>query len=122
VDEEIRRALEADRTVDITTTGRRSGEPRRIEIWRYRFDGRTFISGLPGRRGWYANLIANPEFIFHLKGSVQADLPARARPITDIDERREVIGGIIGGLGQEEGEFERWVAEAPLVEVEFQDA
>lgn len=122
MDEEIRRAVDADRTVDITTIGRRSGEPRRIEIWRSRFDGRTFITGLPGPRGWYANLMANPEFTFHLKHSVEADLPARARPITQVDERRRVIEGIIGGLGHEEDEVERWVAEAPLVEVEFEEA
>ncbi|MGH2983824.1 MAG: hypothetical protein ACRDK5_06185 [Solirubrobacterales bacterium] len=33
MDEAIERALENDRTIDITTLGRRSGEPRRIEIW-----------------------------------------------------------------------------------------
>jgi deazaflavin-dependent oxidoreductase (nitroreductase family) len=122
VNPDIRRALEDDRTVDITTTGRRTGEPRRIEIWRSRHDGRTFISGLPGRRDWYANLVANPEFTYHLKGSVQVDLPARARAITEAGERREVIEEIIGGLGREDGEVERWVAESPLVEVEFVDA
>src|SRR6266540_4334142 len=91
MDERVQRALESDRTIDITTTGRHSGEPRRIEIWRYRYDGRTFLSGSPGTRDWYANLLARPEFTFHLKGSAQADLPAAARPITDEAERREVI-------------------------------
>ena len=31
--DEVRDALERDLTIDITTIGRRSGEPRRIEIW-----------------------------------------------------------------------------------------
>jgi hypothetical protein len=42
--DEVRQALEIgrlstveERTIDITTTGRRSGEPRRIEIAFYRF-------------------------------------------------------------------------------------
>jgi F420H(2)-dependent quinone reductase len=45
-----------DRVIDITTTGRKTGEPRRIEIWFHRLDGRYFITGAPGRpRDWYAN-------------------------------------------------------------------
>ncbi|HET9119304.1 MAG TPA: nitroreductase/quinone reductase family protein [Solirubrobacterales bacterium] len=119
MDERIQRALQNDRTIDITTTGRNSGEPRRIEIWRYRYDGRTFLSGSPGTRDWYANLVRDPEFTFHLKGSVQADLPAVARPITDEAERREVIRGIREDLGRGTQDLEDWVARSPLVEVEF---
>jgi F420H(2)-dependent quinone reductase len=119
MDERVRRALENDRTIDITTTGRNSGEPRRIEIWFYRYAGRIFLSGSPGTRDWYANLVRDPEFTFHLKGSVQADLPAVARPITDEAERREVVRGILADLGRGTGNVEDWVAGSPLVEVEF---
>jgi deazaflavin-dependent oxidoreductase (nitroreductase family) len=119
LDEAVQRALENDRTVDITTTGRISGQPRRIEIWRYRYHGRTFLSGSPGTRDWYANLLANPEFTFHLKGSAQADLPAVARPITDEGERREVIAGILDDLGRGSANLEAWVATSPLAEVTF---
>jgi deazaflavin-dependent oxidoreductase (nitroreductase family) len=119
VDERIQRALENDRTIDITTIGRNSGQPRRIEIWMYRYDGRIFLSGSPGTRDWYANLRVTPEFTFHLKGSVQADLPAIAHPITDQAKRREVIAGILDELGRGYGDFEDWVARSPLVEVEF---
>jgi deazaflavin-dependent oxidoreductase (nitroreductase family) len=121
VDERIQRALENDRTIDITTTGRNSGQPRRIEVWRYRYDGRTFLSGSPGTRDWYANLLANSEFTFHLKGSAQADLPAIARPITDEAERREVIRGILEDLGRGHDDVEEWVARSPLVEVTFRE-
>jgi deazaflavin-dependent oxidoreductase (nitroreductase family) len=119
LDEAVESALENDRTVDITTTGRTSGQPRRIEIWRYRYDGRTFLSGSPGTRDWYANLLANPKFTFHLKGSAQADLTAVARPISDEAERREVIAGILDDLGRGTGNLEEWVASSPLAEVEF---
>jgi deazaflavin-dependent oxidoreductase (nitroreductase family) len=121
VDERIRRALRNDRTIDITTTGRNSGQPRRIEVWFYRYGGRIFLSGSPGTRDWYANLRVNPEFTFHLKGSVQADLPAIALPITDEAERREVIAGILAELGRGYGSLDDWVARSPLVEVEFRD-
>ena len=40
-------ALERGHTIDITTTGRRSGEPRRIEIVFHNVDGRIYISGVP---------------------------------------------------------------------------
>jgi hypothetical protein len=121
VDERIQRALDNDRTIDITTTGRNSGERRRIEIWMYRYDGRVFLSGSPGTRDWYANLVRDPEFTFHLKGSVQADLPAIAHPVTDEAERRQVIGGILEDLGRGSGRLQEWVAGSPLVEVEFRD-
>ncbi len=118
MDDEIRQALRRDRTIDITTTGARSGEPRRIETWRYRVGDRIYLSGRPGRRSWYANLLAHPEFTYHLKGSARADLAARAHPVTDPERRREVLGELLAGLGRE-GDLERWLEGSPLVEVEL---
>jgi hypothetical protein len=37
--------IEVKTTVEITTTGRRTGQPRRIETWRYRADGRYWLTG-----------------------------------------------------------------------------
>src|SRR5450755_3680783 len=76
---EAAKALASDRVIDIITTGRQTGEPRRIEIWFHRVDGRYYTTGAPGRpRSWYANLVANSVFTFHLKESATADLPATA--------------------------------------------
>lgn len=118
MDEQVKQALERDRTIDITTTGRKTGLPRRIEIWFHNLDGHLYITGLPGHRDWYANMVANPDFTFHLKGSVKADLPARARPITDEAKRKEVLSKIIRGLG-EGRDLQAWVEGSPLVEVEL---
>jgi deazaflavin-dependent oxidoreductase (nitroreductase family) len=118
MDEKIKQALKQDRTIDITTTGRKSGEARRKEIWFHNLDGRLYITGRPGRRSWYANFLENPEFTFHLKESAQADLPARARPILDEEERRQVLGRITTNVGAEQ-ELEEWVKRSPLVEVEI---
>ncbi|HXR45444.1 MAG TPA: nitroreductase/quinone reductase family protein [Pseudolysinimonas sp.] len=96
---DIQNALETDRVIDITTTGRNSGQPRRIEIWFHRVDGRFYITGTPGRRSWYANLIAHPDFTFHLKHSAQADLPATATPVTDPAERARITEAIVADLG-----------------------
>ena len=120
--DETSAALARDRVIDITTIGRKTGEPRRIEIWFHRLDGRYYITGTPGRpRDWYANLVAHPGFTFHLKESATADLPATARPITDPAERRQVLTGLLAPLAdftsQPGNEPEAWVESSPLVEV-----
>lgn len=99
MDERIRNALDQDRVIDITTTGRKSGAPRRIEIWFFRSGGRIYLTGAPGRRrSWYQNLIANPAFTFHLKQSTQADLDAIAHPIVDDEARQAILPGLIAQL------------------------
>ena len=122
MDEAIRDALARDRTIDITATGRRSGESRRIEIWFHRIEGRYFITGMPGSRNWYANLVANPRFTFHLKESAQADLPARARPVTDRAEKRRLLLAVESLSSRlNETTVEPWVEGSPMVEVIFDD-
>jgi hypothetical protein len=120
MNEAITRALERDQTIDITTMGRQTGEPRRIETWFYRVGGRVYLSGRPGRRAWYANLLAAPHFTFHLKVSATADLAARAKPVLDPEERRRVLSGVIDQLGDNGRDLEAWVARSPLVEVVFE--
>lgn len=116
MNEQIVQAINNDLTIDITTIGRKTGQPRRIEIWFHNLSGRLYITGTPGSRDWLANLQTNPSFTFHLKESVQADLPARAVPVVDEDERRQVLSEILQKLGRND-DVERWVAESPLVEV-----
>jgi deazaflavin-dependent oxidoreductase (nitroreductase family) len=115
----VRRALAEGRTIDITTTGRRSGAPRRIEMWFHNLDGRIYLTGTPGQRDWYANLVANPEFTFHLKEGVTADLPARATPIGEPDARRAILTRIVARVNRS-SDLEAWLAESPLVEVSFE--
>jgi deazaflavin-dependent oxidoreductase (nitroreductase family) len=120
MDEAIRTALERDLVIDITTTGRKTGRPRRKEIWFHNVDGQLYITGSPGRRDWYANLLANPEFTFHLKRSAQADLPARATPIRDQARRREIFQKIQQRLQRRVGmNLEEWVERSPLVQVDI---
>jgi deazaflavin-dependent oxidoreductase (nitroreductase family) len=124
MDNEAAQALARDQVIDITTTGRKTGQPRRLEIWYHRLDGKYYITGTPGRpRSWYANLVAHPSFTFHLKQSATADLAATARPVTDPAEREKVLGGILPSLGDITSttgqEPAAWVAGSPLVEVTF---
>lgn len=105
----IRRAIEItpaagtrERIIDITTLGRRTGLPRRIEIFFYRAAGATYLcSGANGTAtDWHANLLANPDFTFHLKNGIRADLPAQATPVTDPAERQAVLAEIVADLNQ----------------------
>ena len=114
----VRRALETERTIDITTTGRATGRPQRIEMWFHNLDGQLYLTGTPGTRDWHANLLAHPEFTFHLKGSVRADLRARATPILDPARRRVILSRLLERLGHAT-ELDAWVRESPLVEVEI---
>lgn len=118
MNDDVRDALARDRTIDITTTGRSSSQPRRIEIWFHNLDGIVYITGLPGKRSWYANLLTHPDFIFHLKGSVAADLPAHATPVTDPAERRAALDRILQRL-ERSAELDDWMARSPLVAVQF---
>jgi deazaflavin-dependent oxidoreductase (nitroreductase family) len=101
---------------DITTTGRKSGEPHRIEIVFHNIDGRIYISGMPGfKRSYMANLGADPHFTFHLKGPVKADLAATARIISDEAERRTVLARVARNWGRED--IDVMVEQSPLFEV-----
>ena len=119
MDDDIRRALARGHTIDITTTGRVTGLPRRIEMVFHNFDGRIYISGLPStrKRAWLGNLEAHPDLTFHLKRSVKADLPGIARVITDETERRAVLEKVAAAWNRTD--LERMVAQSPLIEVTF---
>lgn len=115
----VRRELADDPTIDVTTTGRRSGEPRRFEIWMMDVDGRFFITGLPGPRDWFANLLAHPGCTIHLKRSAGVDLAATAAPVADEPTRRRVIEHLGAEWYRSQRDLDDLVAGAPMVEVTF---
>ena len=117
LDEGVAKVLERGETMDITTIGRRTGLPRRIELVFHNVDGRILISGRPGfPRSWVANLRANPRMTFHLTRSITAALPATGRVITDRAERERLLPQI---AAQWRMSLPVMVASAPLVEVTF---
>ena len=136
--QDVRKALEIgpsstleDRTIDITTTGRRSGRPRRIEIVFYRLDDDIYLSGIPGprTRDWLTNLAADPKLIFHLKHGVTADLAATATVIVDPEERRRVLAVFVEEFNRRNGPdspwpeavLDEWVERSPLALVTLAD-
>ena len=110
--------LDGRRPIDITTTGRKTGEARRIEIAIHDIDGRLFISGMPSprKRAWLRNLEADPRMTVHVKDpAFRRDLPAMARVIDDEAERREIMPFIAANWHRTD--VDRMVAQSPLIEV-----
>lgn len=134
LEQRVKGALARGGVIDFTTTGRRSGRPRRIEVVFHNIDGRIYISGTPSsrRRSWLANLDARPELTLHLKGLVRAELPAHARIIEEESERRRILAPIArswrrndSGLwpsGALRPSIETTVRQSPLIEVTLDPA
>jgi hypothetical protein len=121
LDPNVKEALSHGGLIDISTTGKKSGRPRRIELVFHPIEGKTYISGMPGfPRGWLANVAANPHMTFHLKGAIKADLPAEARVITDEAERRKLLAPI--AKTWKRNDLDRMVKESPLIEVSFDES
>ena len=114
---DLEKALANDLVIDITTTGRASGAPRTVEIWFHRIDGRYYITGWPGRRGWYANLLEDPRFVITFTRSSNLALAAVAYPITAPALRRRIIDAVfeIEG-GRDHGEIGEWLQSSPIIE------
>jgi deazaflavin-dependent oxidoreductase (nitroreductase family) len=118
MDQAIRDSLDHSQTIDITTTGRHTGRPRRIEIALHNIRGRLVISGMPSRRtrGWIYNLQADPRLTVHLKrGRAIADLDGTARVVEDPEERRALLTDVANAWGRTD--LDRMVEQSPLIEV-----
>ncbi|MDE2801769.1 MAG: nitroreductase family deazaflavin-dependent oxidoreductase [Chloroflexota bacterium] len=117
--DDIRNLLKIDEVVDITTTGRKTGEPRRIEIRLHVLDGKLYLTGRPGMpRSWYANMMANPAVTVHLKQTLVQDVPSTASAVRDPDERRRVFSRMLELESRmSHVDPEVWAETAPLVEL-----
>ena len=98
--EHVRRYLETDGEVGyrwrndapiliLTTTGRKSGEPRLRPLIFSEDDGRYVVvasqGGRPTHPDWYLNLTSNPDVHVQIKGG---RFPARARTAGDAERER----------------------------------
>ncbi len=104
------------RTIDMTTFGRKSGEPRRIEIWWFHVSGRFIITGTPGRRDWLANVKASPTVVIHVDGH---DIETTATVIEDHQFRLEVFRQPETRWYSSQAQLDSLVADAPMIEVDL---
>ncbi len=116
MDATIKDALSRGQLIDMTTTGRKTGLPRRVEIVYHVFDGRIYISGMPRPepRAWLRNLEADPRLTIHFKRDLVADLPAIPRLITDPLERHEILTKVAAVWNRDASVME---AQSLLIEV-----
>jgi len=128
--DQILDSLFDERTVDVVTTGRRTGRARVTEIWTTCLFGQVFICGTPnaGRDGvertprdWLANLLAEPRLILRLKNGADADLPATAEPVTDPGERRRILSEPSTEYYRNAVSLDVAVARSPIVRLTFVD-
>ena len=108
--------LARTRTVDLTTIGRRSGQPRTVEIWWFHVDGRFIITGTPGRRDWLANVRSNPQVMI---SAPNGHWDATVEEIDDHAFRRRVFTDPKIGWYRTQSELDHLVATAPMIEVSF---
>ena len=92
----------------LTTVGRRTGRPHRIEIWFAAEEGRVYmLSGGRERADWVRNLQANPRVTVELGDETRAGVAHVLEPGTAEDQRaRELLvakyrgGNDLGGWGR----------------------
>lgn len=121
MDETVSSALHRSQVIDLTTTGRRSGEARRIEIYLHDVDGRLVITGMPRptTRAWLRNVEADPHVTLHLKDGVVADVPALARVVTEPAERRPLLEAAARRWGRDDVDV--MMEQSPLIELTVVD-
>jgi hypothetical protein len=89
---DVKEALDRGGIADITTLGRKTGLPWRLEIYFHQFDGEYFLTGRPGRkRDWEANIGAHPEFTLHLRRGTTADVAVIGEPELDETVRARIL-------------------------------
>ena len=104
-------------TCELSTVGRRSGRPRRVEIWYVVVDGQIVVTGTPGARHWLANLREHPEAVLHLRDP-QRDLAVRATEVVESAARRRVAEEawrLQPWYAEQPYSLEQWVADSPMV-------
>ena len=90
----------------LTTTGRRSGRGREVELW-WSTDGATvyLISGGRDRSDWVRNLLAEPRASFRTSAGTLA-VSARL-PLADPAERAVAARALAGKYGRDADAWER---------------
>jgi deazaflavin-dependent oxidoreductase (nitroreductase family) len=111
-------SLASEQYCYLTTTGRRSGEPREIEIW-FGLEGSTLymLSGGRDRSNWVRNLISDAEVKVRIGAS---GFDGEARIVTGDDEvaraRELLLAKYSGGYS---GDLTEWGESALPVAVDL---
>jgi deazaflavin-dependent oxidoreductase (nitroreductase family) len=101
----------------LTTIGRRTGRPHRIEIWFAAEDGRVFLlAGGRERADWVRNLQANPQVTVELGDETHAGT-ARVLQAGTAEDRR--ARALLVGKYQQDDNLDEWGRTALPVVIMF---
>jgi deazaflavin-dependent oxidoreductase (nitroreductase family) len=102
----------------LTTSGRITGRPHRIEIWFARHQGTVYLlSGGRERSDWVRNIMVTPQVVLEIADRKR---PSRAHVVTDSEEdalARRVVVEKYRARGQ--GELTEWGRTALPVAIEW---
>lgn len=88
----------------LTTSGRRTGRPHRIEIWFALYEGVVYLlSGGHEEADWVRNLIASPHVTIEVAGQVRTSIARVVGPGTEEDvlARRLLVEKYQPGYGED---------------------
>ena len=102
----------------LTTTGRHTGRPHRIEIWFALVDAVVyFLSGGGDRSDWVRNLLVSPEVVVEIGDERRS---RRARVVTDPDEDAVARGAVVGKYTPRyHGDLDEWGRTSLVVAVDW---
>jgi deazaflavin-dependent oxidoreductase (nitroreductase family) len=101
----------------LTTTGRRTGQPHRIEIWFAAEAGRIYLmAGGRDRSDWVRNLQANPLVTVELAGETHTGVARLLPPHTPDDQRARAL---LVARYQAGNDLDEWGRTSLAIVVEF---
>ncbi len=103
----------------LTTIGRKSGRPHRIEIWFAVHDGRMYmLSGGRDRSDWVRNLRANPHVTVELGGQQH---PGVARILQQDEAEDQLARRLLVEKYRRGNEIDDWGRNSLPIVVEFEE-
>ena len=105
----------------LTTRGRRSGSPHRIEIWFVAHDDGAYLLSDSDRADWYRNLVADPSVTLEIAGESRATTaaPVGVDDPANVSVRPAMAAKYQTGYAED---LDRWSRTAWLVRIEWPDA
>lgn len=104
----------------LTTTGRRTGQPHRIEIWFAEHEGRMYLmSGGRDRSDWVRNVQANGNVTVELGEGAHAGFARVVEPGTEDDMRAREL---LVAKYREGNNLDEWGRASLPVVIQFPDA
>jgi len=105
----------------LTTTGRRTGAPHRIEIWFVAHDEGAYLLSDSDRSDWYRNLVADPSVTLEISGEGRQTRAAPVGPenAASAPARAAMVAKYQPGYGED---LTRWSQTAWLVRIDWPPA